>query len=599
MAESVQQLTATEKERLRIILSDPVLWAKAFVVARNPETGKTGPWLARDYQAEILRNRSVRKVYRMGRRLGKSESMIVDALWQTCTRKNYRVLFITPYENQVELIFRRLRELIADSPMIKDEVTKMKSSPYTVEFANGSVILGFTTGASTNSGAASIRGQRADWLFLDELDYMGENDYSTVAAIANERPDIGITASSTPTGRRDVFWKMCTDPNFGYTHWHFPSQRSPLFTQELDDRARSEFSQVQYEHEILAEFGTEEMGVFNKDKLDEARTKMFYTYDELTNLQLRRLEGGPPPMSFVYRDGDRAPQNLYRTMGVDNDKTQAGTSIVVLDYDIKKQVFWVMKAHMVPQGEYSYSHAMDTIIRMNKIYDPKWIFMDKGAGEVQLEQLHLYGEQHPASGLKNKLIGWQFAQKIKVPDPVMRTYSEQPMKPFMVNSLVKAFEEDRIILSPFDDRIHKQLVDYTIERITPSGVPVYTSKNEHFVDALGLAFLAFVLKFPNIAKHIKKIESSPLIIKEASNAVLNRGEREIRSIETTKNPWGNQKQVKQIGKEPGERAGEYQQWVKGPKIVNGKIKEPSRSYRDSGAFSRSFSRGNFGGRSLW
>lgn len=165
-----KKLSPVEAEKLKVILRDPVLWAKAFIVARNPETKKDGPWIARDYQAEILRNRDVRKVYRMGRRLGKSECMIVDALWQVCTHKNYRVLFVTPYENQVELIFRRMREIIADSPLIKQEVVKIKNSPYTVEMSNGSVILGFTTGASSNTGAASIRGQRADWLFLDELD---------------------------------------------------------------------------------------------------------------------------------------------------------------------------------------------------------------------------------------------------------------------------------------------------------------------------------------------------------------------------------------------------------------------------------------------
>ena len=97
--------------------------------------------------------------------------MVVDALWQTCTHKNFRVLFVTPYENQVELIFRRLRELVADSPLIKSEVVKMKSSPYTVEFSNGSVILGFTTGASTNSGAASLRGQRAVSVYPHKLSY--------------------------------------------------------------------------------------------------------------------------------------------------------------------------------------------------------------------------------------------------------------------------------------------------------------------------------------------------------------------------------------------------------------------------------------------
>ena len=50
----------------------------------------------------------------------------------------------------------RLREIINESPLIKAEVVKMKNSPYTVEFANGSVIMGFTTGASTGQAAASI-----------------------------------------------------------------------------------------------------------------------------------------------------------------------------------------------------------------------------------------------------------------------------------------------------------------------------------------------------------------------------------------------------------------------------------------------------------
>ena len=91
----------------------------------------------------------------------------------------------------------------------------MKNSPYTVELKNGSTILGFTTGASSGSGAASIRGQRADAIYMDEIDYMGDNDYSTVAMIAGERADISICASSTPTGKRGTFYRMCTDKNFG------------------------------------------------------------------------------------------------------------------------------------------------------------------------------------------------------------------------------------------------------------------------------------------------------------------------------------------------------------------------------------------------
>lgn len=68
---AAQKMSAIESEKIKAIMKDPVLWAKAFVVAMNPETKKYGPWIARDYQAEILRDRGLRKVYRMGRRLGK------------------------------------------------------------------------------------------------------------------------------------------------------------------------------------------------------------------------------------------------------------------------------------------------------------------------------------------------------------------------------------------------------------------------------------------------------------------------------------------------------------------------------------------------
>lgn len=143
-------------------MADPVLWAKAFLRINNPKTKKLEPWSARDYQEEMLRDDGTRVVYRLGRRCGKTESMVVGGLHKASTNKNFRILYVTPYETQVNLIFMRIREIIADSPLLKAQVTKMKNSPYTVEFSNGSVIMGFTTGASSGSGAASVRGQKAD-----------------------------------------------------------------------------------------------------------------------------------------------------------------------------------------------------------------------------------------------------------------------------------------------------------------------------------------------------------------------------------------------------------------------------------------------------
>lgn len=95
----------------------------------------------------------------------------------------------------------------------------------------------------------------------------------------------------------------------------------------MEDRAHAEYNQQQYEHEVLAEFGTEEMGVFDKNALDEAREQLFYTYEPLTNLQIRRLGDGKKPLQFIFNDGDRAPQNMYRTVGVKNSPIVLDTLI--------------------------------------------------------------------------------------------------------------------------------------------------------------------------------------------------------------------------------------------------------------------------------
>lgn len=162
---------------------------------------------------------------------------------------------------------------------------------------------------------------------------------------------------------------------------------------------------------------------------------------------------------------------------------------------------------------------------------------DNNNVEYQLERLHLLGEKDPSTGLKVKVKGFSFSNKLPIPDPVTKTVTMEPMKPFMVNQLTIAFERGRIILSPYDDTLYKQLIDYSVVRIGANGQPVFTDENEHFVDCLGLAYLAFVLEFPDITKTVKQIDYTSKII--ISN-------KEIRADKTVdlafmkngvKNPW--------------------------------------------------------------
>ena len=314
----------------------------------------------------------------------------------------------------------------------------------------------------------------------------------------------------------------------------------------------------------------------------------YYHYDVLTDTQRRGLDPERHVISYLYDEEMKAPPKPFRCVGIDWDKYQASSSILVLDYYIEERKFFVIKRIEVPRSEYSLDNAVNWVIKINEIYNPSWIFCDRGYGDYQIERLHIYGDEHPYSGLKNKVVGWQFKNTLDVIDPVKRTMTKENLKPFMVNQLALAFERERIMLSPFDENLHKQLVAYCVERITEAGLPKYTSKNEHFVDALGLAYLAFVLKFPDITQGIKKIENSSKI--EHSQVQLGVTSTHDLSAPIS-NPWKN---LNQIGKDPGERRGDYQQWVKVPMGA----KKPSFSSRSSWG-SRGIGSNISGGRSLW
>lgn len=98
----------------------------------------------------------------------KTETMVVDMLWRAMTNRNYRIVVVTPYENQIRLIFMRINEILRTSPLVSNEIESNTKNPFIIKFKNQSAIVGFTAG----NDAASVRGQKADWLYLDEVDLL-------------------------------------------------------------------------------------------------------------------------------------------------------------------------------------------------------------------------------------------------------------------------------------------------------------------------------------------------------------------------------------------------------------------------------------------
>lgn len=130
---------------------------------------------------------------------------------------------------------------------------------------------------------------------------------------------------------------------------------------------------------------------------------------------------------LMYNQSFKAPRNIFRTMGVDWDKYGANSSILILDYDTRLGKFKVFKRVEVPRSEYSYDAAINTIVELNEIYNPSWIYCDAGSGEYQIERLHIIGEENPHTGLKSKVKRWSFANKLDIMDPITKEFEKKPL----------------------------------------------------------------------------------------------------------------------------------------------------------------------------
>jgi len=253
---------SAEHQRQLHVSKDPVVWAKQFLEAN-----------LRVYQILILRDPSLRKVLRAGRRLGKTFSLAVQLLHYSYTHKDGRSLVIAPMKTQVELIYQEILRIASKNEVVMNSITRKVTSPqFMIQFSNGSTIRFFTSGMKSGGKSDVARGQEAHLIILDEMDYMHADDldalYAMLQKTAEDQPDKVMIGASTPTGRRERFWEWCRSPRF--TEFWFPSYCNPYFSKEQEEEFREQYSPSGYRHEIEADWGEDSEGVYPRKFVDRA-----------------------------------------------------------------------------------------------------------------------------------------------------------------------------------------------------------------------------------------------------------------------------------------------------------------------------------------
>ena len=404
------------------------------------------------------------------RRGGKTVSLLIYILWVCMTQRDMEVVVLAPSDHHVKRLDRELRKWHDANPIIASAVVSRRADRGQWKFTTGSGVQGYTTGAKTGGEALGARGEGGDYVIIDEADWLDDEDWAVADPIIagdhtrNElrgHPPKAIICS-TPKNRDSVFQQRVQNPLKEYGLIRIPITDDPGLTPEEIEETRNKTSPASWEREYLLNLPNMGDNVFREDSV-----RGMFSHD------------------FYYDIGNRN-YGLFCAMGVDWDKHQAGTNIVMLEADPGLGKIEMIYREEIPREQYTLTRALDRIILLNRELAPDAILLDRGFGEFQVEILEKLGMDHPFTGLAHKVRGIQFSEMIECPDPITGLPVKHRFKPFMVTLLGNAMDEHKLQASMYDEEALAQFLGYKVQTITKAGI-TYSKKNEHIIDATGLA----------------------------------------------------------------------------------------------------------------
>jgi intein/homing endonuclease len=414
-----------------------------------------------------------------------TEILALIALFSITTRARFKVVILCPYQDQVDLIFERIRGFIQLSGDLTDRGFKIqdKMNPHFIKYhheGGDSSVIGITAGVRTGQHADKARGQSPDMLIIDEADMLDDKSLESILAMLQGKGHniAQMVISSTPTGRRGLFYRWCTDKRADFREFHFPSMVSPTWDEETELFYRMSYSENGFAHEFLAEFGEMDAGLFQHKYIEAS----------MADYSLSR---GQPKAEEIYG------------FGVDWNRAGTGAHIIVTGYNTLSGKFRTAYKEVVDPSEFTQHVAIHRINELAKVWKPEFVYADSGDGDMQVEALQLFGQQHPETKLHRMAKGIDFGSKVVVKDPLTKGFVKKAVKPLMVDLCVRRVESMECIFPRSEDTktgLVGQMREYRVIKYGRDGQPTFTKEGEHTLVAWMLSVYGFIMEMSDLAK---------------------------------------------------------------------------------------------------
>lgn len=413
-----------------------------------------------------------------------SYGLAAKAIFHAMTEPNQTILIFCPSETQRKVIFQNIDGFIRMSPIVaasKKNIGNSNANPVLRTFRNDSVIEGHILGVGDNTVAReSRRGLSADYAFLDESQDFTEETWRVLLPIIKGnlyrecKQAYAFGTIVKPVGH---YYDMIFKPEMKSSVdqiLRIPITENPDYRDnpQLIDDMRKGIPENIWKTEYLLLPSSLETSVFQMQHIDQA-FKQDYSY------------------GFHNKKSGQ-----YRIMGVDWDKVQAGTTILIGQYHPETKEVQMIWREEIEQGQFSLSSAVDRIFELYREFDVDAVAVDTGFGAMQIEQLILRSQDRMLD-LHEKLITVTMQSKVETPDlqdpeRIVKSY----VKDFMVELIKRKFEDGLLKFPQTDAKARDQFYDYEIVRESETR-RVYSKENEHIIDATGFIMYAIFQGFDN------------------------------------------------------------------------------------------------------
>lgn len=358
-----------------------------------------------------------------------------------------------------------------------------------------------------------------DMIFIDEMDFIPADIIEQVILpITTTHINTKLRICSTPTGKREAFFRFCMDADkLGWYHSHIRSwdpdntnwmsiEQAKVKGVPIEDSSEFQIkhatSSANFEREYGAEFGEEFGGVYKHHLINKSLVK----YNRDINIT-------DPD---VFDPGFNQNIEHKYIMGVDWNSYVNGGQIVVVEYcstptfhsyyDDEKGIdvtidftgkYRLFYRRGIKSQESTQRLTRNEIIRILTYYKIDFVYVDYGAGDTNIEELSLFGKAHPEFNLSQKLVVIDSGAVVEHFDHVLGKQVKKRNKSLMVNFSVISLEEEMMLLPKEEDqqnRLIGQMRGYVIKHLTTRGEYAYEGE-DHILDAFNLAIYGFQQKF--------------------------------------------------------------------------------------------------------